>query len=217
MNISILSRDILLTSLLRNALLLNVMLANVFAANDEFFESPDEFLSQQFEEAEAPLYLGNRFYIGPKVLLIQNNIEPTFGIGWDQHMAKNYSLGVGAFTWISSPENFSFYLHQVVGQPESEFGALGSKVLLFNEYLEEISSTPKSQRGPYGWSDWGVSVSYLKEVIPWKEFYYFPRFEMEIGYRKQPFTRKALFGTGKTSNLWFAAQFSVSVFSPIKE
>lgn len=73
MNISILSRFILLISLF----------VSVFASNDEFFESPDEFLSQQFEETEAPLYLGNRFYIGPKVLLVQNNIEPTFGLGWD--------------------------------------------------------------------------------------------------------------------------------------
>lgn len=204
MNISILSRFILLISLF----------VSVFASNDEFFESPDEFLSQQFEETEAPLYLGNRFYIGPKVLLVQNNIEPTFGLGWDKQVVKNYSLGVGAFAWISAPQNFSVYLHQVVGQPESEFGALGSKFLLFNEYLEEISATPKSQRGPYGWSDWGLSISYLKEVIPWKDFYYFPRFEMEMGYRKQAFTRQALFGTGKTSNLWFAAQFSVSVFKP---
>lgn len=197
--------------------LLIILICSQFtlAGNDEFFQSADDFLESQTNSDQEVQLLGHRFYAGPQFILIQDNLEPNLKMGYLRNLGSSYSIGLGGFFWLEDPSDFALSLDQVLGNSLGSFGAWGFHLQYFQENLSNVSHRPKSE----SWLetiDWGVSTSYLKEIQPWSEFYYFPRFELELGWRNQAFAREAFLGTQKVSHFWIAAHLGVTLFRSVE-
>lgn len=186
----------------------------ILAGNEEFFQSADDFLDSQTSEDQEPQLLGHRYFVGPQIILIQDNLEPNLKWGYLRNIGSTYSLGLGGFLWLEDPSQFSLSLEQVFGNSLASFGAWGLHLHWFQENLSQTPLVEQSNTWLESF-DWGVSTSYLKELQPWSDFYYFPRFELELGWRHQAFAREAFLGSQKVSHFWIAAHLGVTLFQSV--
>lgn len=183
------------------------------ASQDEFFRDSDEFLESQIDQFQAKPILGHRLGFGPRVMVIQSGPEVNFGIQYLYDVNDQIGVGIQGFTWVEQLSQFAFGSKLIVGQASHQIGAFGIGTWWFNENLENIKLNTRQLNGRK-YQNWGISGSYIKEVIPWSGFYYFPRFELEVGYRQQEFLRYTDIRGIKTSQIWLSAQLSVSLFIP---
>lgn len=200
------------SKLLSFFLVLNmIFISEVDAGQEEFFKDSDEFLEEQMQTEDDKLILGHRFGIGPKLLVIQSEPEVSAQAYYYYDLNEDFSLGLQGFSWTEGFNNFAIGTTIAYGQAYNQWGNSAFRMWLLNENIDEVKFNPRQAKGRE--FDWAISVVYMKELIPWRKFEYFPRFELELGYRQQDFLRRTQY-TVQLAHLWVSIGLSVNWYLP---
>lgn len=161
-----------------------------------------ELESQYYGKANSEENISKlRWNVTSQLSFIQNSLEPLLQAGVTKGLDMTMTMGLYYRFWMSNITQNVTFVELGFGQPLNVYGLGGLRLLMFHENLENGNQEDKF--------DPAISFAYIKEIKLWRDLEIHPRFELEAGYRNQPFLRKGLF-IYKVSYTWASASLGIS-------